>query len=192
MDTVRFFKDRSKERLKALRNVGDAKHTLQQIQHRLAREAGFSSWSELLSADDSERRLAVVMLQEPLLNSNGMGAGPYPGTPQERRERFELWRTELRSSAENVARVRAWLEQNIERRKTINADAGSYGLKHFAEKVLGGYVSNGELIAAAIIAEFPYRHHGGLSPNVSFGMTSGSVKAARSAAEAAGEARWRG
>lgn len=47
------------------------------------------------------------------------------------------------------------------------------------------YVSNGEPIAAALIAGYSYRRQPDASPNVLFGMTAGSVKAARRAAEAA-------
>jgi len=182
VDTIRFFKNYSKTHLKAARDTGDDS-TLQQVQHRVAQTAGYSSWGALLVADEIDRRLAAVMFEEPTLNLNGIGPGPYPGTPQERRERSEAWRRELRARSAHVHQIRAWLEDNIEPRKTINSWAGSYGLKHIAENALGAYVSNGELIAAAIIAGFPYRLEGGRSPNVYFGMRAASIKAARTAAE---------
>lgn len=133
MDTVRFFEDHSTARLKALRDAGDVAHGLQQVQHQVAVEAGYSSWRALLAADDSDRALAAVMVKEPQLNDNGMGAGSCRGTAQGRRERFAVWRAELRESADHVEQVRAWLEQNIEPRKTINPDAHGYSLKHIAE-----------------------------------------------------------
>ena len=179
MDTVRFFKDRAKRQLHAVQDAGETGFGLQQIQHRVAVAAGYRSWSALLDAPEHDRRLAAVMLEEPLLNLNGMGPGPYAGTLQERRERFDRWRVELRSSADHVEQVRLWLVKNIEPRKTINPYAGSYSLKHIAEKALDGYVTNGELIAAAIIAGFPHRSDGVSSPNMSFGMTVGSIRAAR-------------
>lgn len=183
MDTVRFFKDRAKANLRALRDAGDSGIGLQQVQHQVAVAAGYRSWSALLVAPERDRRLAAAMVEEPRLNANGMGPGAYSGTLQERRDRFDRWRTELRSRADHVEKVRAWLVENVDPRKTVNPAAGSYSLKHIAEELLGEYVSNGELIAAAIIAGYPYRREGGSSPNVSFGMTAGSLKAARQAAQ---------
>jgi hypothetical protein len=42
---------------------------------------------------------------------------------------------------------------------------------------MGHCVTNGELIAAAIIAGYPYQREGGGSPNALFGMSSRSITA---------------
>jgi hypothetical protein len=179
MDTVRYFKEVSKTRLKALHAAGDIESGLQQVQHQVAVDAGYRSWGALLDAGGPDQSLALVMDREPQLNKNGFGAGTYARTLKERREQFAQWRTELRGGAEHVDELRKWLLQNIEPRQTINTEAHSYHLKHLAEEDLGGYVANGELIAAAIIAGYPYRRGSGDSPNASFGMSMRSLTALR-------------
>ena len=186
MDTIRFFKDHSKATLKSL-TPGSA--GLQQVQHRVAVDAGYVSWSALLAADEPDRRLAALMVQFPLLNMFGLGSGSSPATMQERRDRFARWRRELRANAAHVDEVRVWLLATIEPRKTLNPNAGSYQLKHIAEETLDGYVSNGELIAAALIGG--YAHSGSrYAPNMMFGMREPSIKAAREASDRARAGRY--
>jgi hypothetical protein len=180
MDSVRFFKDRSRAQLKQRRAAGDTQLGLQQVQHQIAVAGGYRSWRALLDADEPDRQLAVVMTLEPDLCINGFGPGHYGGDLEERRANFVRWRTELRAHAERVEVVREWLMQNVEKRSTINSDAGSYGLKHMAEKDLNDYISNGELIAAAIIAGYSYRRGADNSPNAAFGMSSRSITGVRS------------
>lgn len=179
MDTVRYFKSLAKSQLKELQSAGDARFGLQQVQHQVAVDAGYRSWDALLDADEPDRQLAMVMNREPRLNRFGFGPGQFARTIQERRAQLAEWRGELRASASHVDEVREWLVLNIEPRQTINADAGSYGLKHLAESDLGAYVANGELIAAAIIAEYAYRSGAADSPNAVFGMSSRSITALR-------------
>lgn len=157
MDAIRYFKDRAKTQLRETRAAGDIDLGLQQVQHQIAVAAGYRSWNGLINADEPDLQLAVAMDREPQLNDNGFGPGPYGGTLQERRSRAATWRAELRASATRVDQVREWLQRNIQPRKTLNDDAHSYGLKHLAENAMSEYVSNGELIAAAIIAGYPYR-----------------------------------
>ena len=52
----------------------------------------------------------------------------------------------------------------------------SYGIKHTAEKYYGTYISNGELIAAAIAAGFRFEAFPD-SPNVFFNMSRGKLNA---------------
>lgn len=179
MDTVRYFKDHAKAQLRELRAGLDSSRGLQQVQHQVAVDAGYLSWGELLAADQSDRRLAALMVSEPYLNLNGFGQGAYTRSLQERREQFRQWRTDLRSSSESVEMLCRWLVDNVESRKTINEHANSYALKHLAEKDLGIYVANGELIAAALIVGYPCRKGGGTSPNADFGMSSRSITAIR-------------
>lgn len=175
MDTVRYFKTISKAHLRDLRQSGDVSVGLQHVQHEVAVEAGYRSWSALLSADEFHRQLAVAMHREPQLNVNGFGAGMYSRSAQERREQFAMWRSQLRGSAARVDEIREWLVRHVDARQTVNANAGSYHLKHLAEEDLGSYVSNGELIAAAIIAGYSYRRKGNGSPNATFGMSARSI-----------------
>lgn len=179
MDTVRYFKDRAKAQLRELRAEHDSPLGLQQVQHQVAVDAGYRSWGELLAADEPDRRLAALMDSEPYLNVNGFGPGAYTRNLQERREQFRQWRTELRSSSERVEMLCRWLVDNFESRKTINERAGSYTLKHLAEKDLGKYVANGQLIAAALIVGYPCRKGSGTSPNADFGMSARSITAIR-------------
>lgn len=179
MDTVRYFKTLSKSQLKDLREIGDSALGLQQVQHEVAVDAGYRSWGALLSADDFDRQLAGAMHQEPQLNANGFGAGMYSRSAQERREQFAMWRAQLRGSAARIDEIREWLLQHVEPRQSINTNASSYHLKHLAEEDLGSYVSNGELIAAAIIAGYSYRRGADGSPNATFGMSARSISELR-------------
>ena len=43
-----------------------------------------------------------------------------------------------------------WVIENISKRKTKNTSRTSYGLKHSAEKALGFYIPNDELIEAML------------------------------------------
>ncbi|MDE8649480.1 hypothetical protein PXH69_31380 [Rhodococcus qingshengii] len=178
MDTVRYFRDHAKAQLREHRAGLGSSLGLQQVQHQVAVDADYRSWGELLDADQSDRRLAALMVSEPYLNLNGFGQGTYTGSPQERREQFQQWRTQLRRS-ESVEMLCRWLMDNFEPRKTINEQANSYTLKHLAEEDLGIYVANGELIAAALIVEYPYRKCSSTSPNADFGMSSRSITAIR-------------
>lgn len=189
VDTIRYFKDHSKATLRSVQAEGSTQ-TLQQVQHQVAVRAGFASWSALCTASEHERRLAVVMLEHPRLNYTGLGMAFVVTTPREQQmQQYKAHRQTLRSAADRVEHLRSWLVQTFEPRKTVYDGAGSYGLKHIAEEVLrepmGGHVSNGELIAAALIAGYPHEQRPGDEPNVWFGMRAASVKAARAAADAA-------
>lgn len=174
MDTVRYFKDLAKGQLRQQRAAGRSDLQLQPMQHQVAVSAGYASWAILLRAPELDRQLAVVMDREPHLTRHGFGIGYSPRTPLERRTEFAELREELRESSERVHEVHGWLIEHVEPRKTINSAHGSYGLKDMAERDLGGYVANGEFIAAAIIADYPYRRHTD-SPNASFGMSERSI-----------------
>lgn len=189
MDTIRYFKDHSKQTLRELQD-GGSDQTLQQVQHQVAVRAGFASWSALRIAAEHERQLAVAMIEHPRLNYSGLGMAFVVPTPREQKmQQYREHRRSLRSAADRVEHLRSWLVQTFEPRKTVYDGAGSYGLKHIAEEVLrepmGGYVSNGEIIAAALIAGYPHEQRPGDEPNVWFGMRAASVKAARGAADAA-------
>jgi hypothetical protein len=120
-------------------------------------------------------RFEEVLEAEPLLNRAGLGLGNgsmYGKTREERRAKLATWREELQSahSVANVLRVHDWLLANITPIKTPTR--GSYGLKHVAERALGDYVANGELIAAALMAGYPMRP----DFNPLFGMSQRDLK----------------
>lgn len=177
MDTLRFFRDLAKADLRRVRRSPDYDGSgLQRAQHEVAQRVGFASWDALRQAPETERDIAAVMELEPWLCVNGFGAGFFGRmSPAERRNQFAQWRSELRAAGDRVGHVRGWLKANIAPRQTVNPAAGSYGVKNTAERHLGVYVANGELIAAAILAGYPYRRETGTSPNAVFGMSSRSL-----------------
>jgi hypothetical protein len=199
-DTVRFFKDHTKTQFKAAR-TGDALAmmrlgvttdmvaalTLQQAQHHVAVQAGYRSWGVLLTAAEHDRQLAMVMTIEPHLTQFGIGGGAFSRSAAERRETLRMGRDNLRQAADGVAEVTGWLIGNITPIRTINRNAHSYMGKHLVEDTIGRYVSNGEFIAAAIIAGYPYKkdRDGGL--NVIFGMSNRDLRAARAARDRSSE-----
>lgn len=116
--------------------------------------------------------LRAVMEQQPQLTSFGFGV--FEGqrkTAGQRREELEQRRDELFRSEDRVLRVRDWLLANIAPIKTPTV--GSYHMKHVVERAIGEYVTNGDLIAAALMAGYPMsRPHG---PNADFGMSKRDV-----------------
>jgi hypothetical protein len=116
--------------------------------------------------------LQAVMEQQPRLTSFGFGVFEEPRkTAGQRREELEQRRDELFRSEDRVLRVRDWLLANIAPIKTPTL--GSYRMKHVVERVIGEYVTNGDLIAAALTAGYPMsRPHG---PNAEFGMSKRDV-----------------
>jgi hypothetical protein len=122
--------------------------------------------------------LAEVMRQHPLLNAFGIGVfGPRSKTPEQRRTELATFREQLASSEAVVAEIAAWLRVNIAPIKTPTV--GSYGMKHLVERAISKYVTNGEFIAAALIAGYTFKYTDG--PNVEFGMSARDVKRIRSA-----------
>jgi hypothetical protein len=70
-----------------------------------------------------------------------------------------------------VREIATWLRDNV--RPVRAPTVGSYGMKHVVEKTIGRYVSNGEFIAAALIAGYPNRHIDG--PNADVGMSARDI-----------------
>lgn len=125
----------------------------------------------------SQRTLAEVMAQQPHLTEFGIGVDHNPRmTAVERSQQVEQLRARLRDRELFVVRVRDWLLTHATPIKTPTV--GSYGLKHHVERAIGEYVTNGELIAAAMMADYPTRHVTG--PNVLIGVSKRSVDRARS------------
>lgn len=133
------------------------------------------------------RRLLItfhdVLVREPHLSTNGFGLAPRMTgmeTLAERQEDFRRHRDQLERAAVQVVTVHQWLRKNI--RPIKSPGQGSYGMKHVVENALGQYVSNGELIAAALMAGYPMgKIHG---PNTDFGMSKRDVDRVRGSARA--------
>jgi hypothetical protein len=118
----------------------------------------------------------VILEREPSLNRAGFGVHHDQRVSAEQRARdLNAGRRELIAQAEAVRRVHDWLVVNVAAIKSPTT--GSYGMKHVVEAALGEYVSNGELIAAALMAGYPMRYDGGL--NASFGMSRRDVQRLR-------------
>jgi hypothetical protein len=69
---VRAFKTLARQRLKEQRAPLAESRSLQKTHHLVAQDAGFTNWAALRSADDLERRLALIMHDWPLLTSVGL------------------------------------------------------------------------------------------------------------------------
>ena len=123
-----------------------------------------------------ETQLESVMSRIPRLSDFGIGLYEERHIPKEERPALlAAEREALRKSAPAVAATVEWLRKNVAPvRKTTHS---SYAVKHVVEKDIG-YITNGVLIAAAVIAGYPYKVVPG-SPNVSLGMSTKSLKALR-------------
>ncbi|WP_326682876.1 hypothetical protein [Streptomyces sp. NBC_01237] len=116
--------------------------------------------------------LAEVMEQHPRLNSFGIGVfNPRRKTAEQRRTDLAAGREKLAGAVAVVAETAAWLRENIRPIKTPTVS--SYTVKHVMERTTGNYVTNGELIAAALIVGYTFRYE---EPNVLFGMSARDLK----------------
>uniref|UniRef100_UPI003F499960 hypothetical protein n=1 Tax=Amycolatopsis sp. CA-096443 TaxID=3239919 RepID=UPI003F499960 len=156
--------------------------TRERVDKRAVRELQEATGVAYVEAVRLKAAFEAVLQAQPRLTYFGFGIFRKRGqTAEERAQAFSELRARLRASLPNVVRVYLWLRQHVQPIKTPGH--GSYGLKHIAEEVLGDYVSNGELIAAAIMAGYPMgKPHG---PNVDFAMSKRDVD--RQRARARGE-----
>jgi hypothetical protein len=116
-----------------------------------------------------------ILDAHPRLTDHGFGTQQVPGaTAEDRAEQFAGERARLRMAWRAVIDVADWLRSNIGATKTATRHS-SYHLKHVAERALGRYVSNGELITAGLLAGYPMRELDG--PNALFGMRARDVAA---------------
>ncbi|MEU6397176.1 hypothetical protein ABZ867_09320 [Streptomyces cinnamoneus] len=111
--------------------------------------------------------LAEVMEEHEKLGAFGVGVfNSHRLTAEQRRAELVAERKNLRNEEGLVMETALWLHDNITPIKTPTA--GSYGVKHLIEQATGTYVTNGVLIAAALVVGYPYRYD---QPNVRFGMS---------------------
>lgn len=148
-----------------------------QLIRSIADETGRSYVEIARLADTFDKTLD----EHPRLTSFGMGTYWRPDdTAEQRAEEFDKERAHLRNSLPIVITLTLWLTANIGMIKTPTR--GSYGLKHLAESSIGHYVTNGQLIAAALIAGYPMLENRG--PNPLFGMRKRDLDRADAAVNA--------
>jgi len=84
-------------------------------------------------------------------------------------ERHNEHRAALAARTQSVLEIREWLAKSgTEKTVRPSSWANSYHLKHVVEDQMGRYISNGELIAAAILEGWQYKENG--TPNVIFAI----------------------
>lgn len=124
----------------------------------------------------NRKDIEYVTYLEPRLSTHGLGTyyifgGSKRPSKEEREQKFAEYREELlNSDLTLMSDLCEWLE-SAKRRQTINRGPGSYGLKHVAERLLGRYVSNGQLICAAIHCGLRYMPTDYDSPNAYFNLS---------------------
>lgn len=135
-----------------------------------------------------EKRFLDVREAHPSLTDYGFGLYAGEKDPDKRSDDHLRALLRLDDALPHVVRVADWLRENIAPIKTPGGHAHSYVLKHYAESCIGDYVSNGELIAAALMEGYPMRRLDG--PNALFGMSRADVDAVRRRAASAKAGRW--
>src|SRR5262245_23937425 len=122
-----------------------------------------------MTSDD----IAAVLKRERRLSAYGIGL--YNAVSRaEGEEMFRRDGEDLMADVDGCTRAESWI-RGMARRKTINRDRSSYGLKHVAEAEVG-YITNGAFICAAIHLGFAYEARSG--PNPGFNISEKSVKQA--------------
>lgn len=107
------------------------------------------------------------MKQHPQLNNVGIGAfDAHRKTPAQRDAEIAAGRDVLLGNEHIVKQIVEWLGENVSSIQTPTQD--SYRVKGLIERSRGEYITNGDLIAAALIVGYPYEYD---APNVLFGMS---------------------
>ena len=95
-------------------------------------------------------------------------------------ERYRVFDKEYCSAGETLTlspdkheQLKNYIIQNIQKRKNINKDISSYGLKHHLERKLGFYVSNSDCKKAMIECGFKTNKNG---INWNFNISAKSLK----------------
>lgn len=129
---------------------------------------------------DSRRAIKRVLDLHPTLNANGFGALEI-GQPKSERERLEeiaAGRRELGKDWQQFLAAVSVLERLTKTACISWRAGGCYSLKHtfaplMASRILGGYVTNGTFICAAIHCGFRLKIKG---PNAWINVSSKSVE----------------
>ncbi len=115
--------------------------------------------------------MVEVMQQHPELNTFGIGAfDANRKTREQQGSEVAEGRSELLQRETTIMQLVAWLKDNIAPIQTPTQN--SYPIKGYIERARGEYISNGELIAAALIVGYSYKY---VAPNVLFGMSQRDV-----------------
>ncbi|BBX30612.1 hypothetical protein B7435_23935 [Mycolicibacterium peregrinum] len=139
---------------------------------RAASEATGRSYAEMARL---AKEFESILEKNPRLSANGLGLSRDRRTTLAQQQAdFERHRQNLREGFVSVVRVLFWLQSSIGMIKTPTRS--SYYLKHVAEQSVQHYVTNGEFIAAALMAGYPMKDSGGLNPL--FGVRKRDVDAA--------------
>lgn len=119
--------------------------------------------------------LVAVMEQHPRLGDFGIGVfDARRKTAEQRRAELAADRQKLAVSGAAVMDTVAWLHENITAIKTPTVS--SYSVKYLMEQATGRYVTNGVVIAAALIAGYPFKYD---LPNVLFAMSARDLQRMR-------------
>lgn len=117
--------------------------------------------------------LDEVMGQHPILCDHGFGVFDARNKPRGIRDaELKEGRKALRARAAHIKQVMALIQLLI--RPVSACEARSYTVKHRVENEMDVYTTNGELIAAALMAGYPYERDGD-GPNLLLGMDVGDV-----------------
>jgi hypothetical protein len=122
-----------------------------------------------------QRKFERVLKAHPDLNFNGYGRWQDVSVPDTVvKPQLEDSRIRLVTGAHGVEQGYKWLKKNIGKVKRVNLKANNYYLKHLADNEIPGYISNGQIIAAAIVADYGFAVRG---PCVIFAMSMRSINA---------------
>jgi len=117
-------------------------------------------------------KIQRAIKQLPMLTDFGLGLPQ--GT--RKRQRARLMREEkarLLASEERFESACEWL-QDVDKTRAINTKHNSYFIKHITERRIGGHLSNGVFIAAAVHCGFAVQTAKSF-PNVLFNMDEDSL-----------------
>jgi hypothetical protein len=124
-----------------------------------------------------KRSFDELMVEFPYLTTKGIADYEWWPVPKDSDHTFVYCRAWLYSVQARVERCAAWLEAHIAPTKTVNRGwgMGSYQLKHVYEKRdPDGYITEGEFIAAALMAGFLVQETGRYGFKARFGMSKRS------------------
>lgn len=119
--------------------------------------------------NDTEQRLPAILARHPLLTHFGFGEFNRPFTATEK------GRNDLLAAIAEIDHARAWLRTQ-QSRLTLNPRRSSYGLKHIAERAAGSYISNGALIAAALLEGWKVKRISEISPNARLNISEKGLR----------------
>lgn len=125
------------------------------------------------------KTLEQVMSEQPFLCDYGFAHRHRDESIEDFTARIQDGRRILAQAGAEIAQAVEWITNNLEPAQKINEDVNSYGLKHYAEKEIGSYISNGVFIAAAMMCGYQWLRSAPDSPNAHINISKKLVKALR-------------